>query len=51
MQALEAKAPEAVDAYRSFVLEVAASVGNAAGGGEAAESQALERIRSGLGLA
>jgi hypothetical protein len=51
MQALEAKAPEEVDAYRSFVLEVAESVGNAAGGGEAAESQALERIRSGLGLA
>jgi tellurite resistance protein len=51
MRALEAKAPEEVDAYGSFVLEVAESVGNAAGGGEAAESQALERIRSALGLA
>jgi hypothetical protein len=49
MQALEAKAPEEVDAYRSFVLEVAESVGNAAGGGETAEGGALEKIRSALG--
>ena len=49
MQVLEAKAPEEVDAYRSFVLEVAESVGNAAGGGEAAEGGALEKIRSALG--
>ena len=49
MQVLEAKAPEEADAYRSFVLEVAESVGNAAAGGEAAESGALEKIRSALG--
>jgi tellurite resistance protein len=50
MQVLETKAPEEVDAYRSFVLEVAESVGNAAGGGEAPESESLEKIRSALGL-
>jgi hypothetical protein len=49
MQVLEAKAPEEADAYRSFVLEVAESVGNAAAGGEAAESGTLEKIRSALG--
>jgi hypothetical protein len=49
MQVLEAKAPEEADAYRSFVLEVAESVGNAAGGGETAESGTLEKIRSAVG--
>jgi hypothetical protein len=49
MQVLEAKAPEEADAYRSFVLEVAESVGNAAAGGEAAESDTLEKLRSALG--
>jgi hypothetical protein len=44
--ALEAKAPEEVDAYRRFVLEVAESVGKAAGGGETAEAATLEKIRS-----
>ena len=48
-EVLEAKAPEETDAYRSFVLEVAESVGNAAAGGEAAESDTLEKIRSALG--
>ncbi len=47
--ALEAKAPDEVDEYRQFVLEVAQSVGAAAGGGETAESGAVERIRSALG--
>ena len=45
-QALETKAPEELDAYRSLVLEVAESVGNAAGGGEATERATLERIKS-----
>jgi hypothetical protein len=49
VQTLEAKAPDEVDAYRSFVLEVAESVGNAAGGGETAEGGVLEKIRSALG--
>jgi hypothetical protein len=46
IEALRAKAPEEEDAYRSFVLEVAESVGNAAGGGETAEAATLEKIRS-----
>jgi hypothetical protein len=48
IQTLQAKAPEEVDAYRSFVLEVAESVGNAAGGGETAEGATLEKIKSAL---
>jgi hypothetical protein len=48
MAALRAKAPEEADAYRQFVLDVAESVAGAAGGGEAAESGALEKIRSAL---
>ena len=45
---LESKAPDEVEPYRSFVLEVAESVGRAAGGGEAAESAALEKVRTAL---
>jgi hypothetical protein len=47
--ALAAKAPDEVDEYRGFVLDVARSVGNAAGGGEVAESDAITKIRSALG--
>ena len=46
---LEAKAPDEVERYRQFVLEVAQSVADAAGGGEAAESGEIEKIRSALG--
>jgi len=46
---LEAKAPEEVDAYRSFVLELAESVGKAAGGGDEVEAATVEKIRSALG--
>jgi len=46
---LEAKAPEELEAYRSFVLEVAEKVGKAAGGGDAAEAATIEKIRSALG--
>jgi hypothetical protein len=46
---LEAKAPEEAEAYRTFVVEVAESVAAAAGGGEIAESGALEKIKSALG--
>jgi hypothetical protein len=45
---LESKAPDELDAYRDFVLEVAQSVADAAGGGEGAESGAIEKIRSAL---
>ena len=46
---LEAKAPEELDSYRQFVVEVARSVGEAAGGGESAEAGAIEKVRSALG--
>jgi len=49
VQVLEAKAPEELEAYKSFVLEVAEKVGKAAGGGEAAEAATIEKIRSALG--
>ena len=45
---LQAKAPDEVEAYRSFVLEVAEAVGKAAGGGEAAETATIEKIRAAL---
>jgi len=46
---LETKAPEEIEAYRSFVLDLAQSVGKAAGGGEEAEAETVEKIRSALG--
>ena len=46
---LEAKAPDELEPYRQFVLEVAKSVGDAAGGGEAAEGAAIEKITAALG--
>ena len=45
---LQAKAPDEVEAYRSFVLEVAEAVGKAAGGGEEAEAATIEKIRAAL---
>ena len=48
---LQAKAPHEVDAYRQFVIEVAETVAGAAGGGEAAESGALDQIRTAVGAA
>jgi hypothetical protein len=46
---LESKAPDELEAYRQFVVEIARSVAGAAGGGEAAESGAIEKIGSALG--
>jgi hypothetical protein len=46
VQAIEAKSPEDAEAYRAFVVEVAESVGNAAGGGEAPEAATLDKIKS-----
>jgi hypothetical protein len=45
---LDQKAPEEKEAYRNFVLEVAQSVADAAGGGETAESATIEKIRAAL---
>lgn len=46
---LQQKAPDELDAYKQFVLEVAESVSKAAGGGDEAEAAALEKIRAALG--
>jgi hypothetical protein len=46
---LKAKAPEELEPYRQFVIDVAQSVASAAGGGEAAESGAIEKVRSAIG--
>jgi hypothetical protein len=45
---LESKAPDELESYRQFVVEVAQSVADAAGGGEAAEGGAIEKINSAL---
>jgi hypothetical protein len=47
--ALESKSPEDLEPYRQFVVEVAQSVANAAGGGDTAESGAVEKVRSAVG--
>ena len=46
---LEAKAPDEVEAYKAFVLEVAEAVGKAAGGGDTAEAATVEKLRAALG--
>ena len=46
---LEAKAPDEVEPYRQFVLDVAESVGRAASGGDTAETGAVNKIRAALG--
>jgi hypothetical protein len=46
---LESKAPDELEPYREFVVEVAQSVANAAAGGETAESGAIEKVRSAIG--
>ena len=48
-QLLEQKAPEELEAYRSFVLDLAESVASAAGGGEEKEAAAVEKVRAALG--
>jgi hypothetical protein len=46
---LSTKAPEELEAYRAFVLGVARSVSEAAGGGDAPESAAIAKISEALG--
>jgi hypothetical protein len=46
--ALKAKAPDELEAYRAFVLELAESVGAAARGGDEAERAAVEKIKTAL---
>jgi hypothetical protein len=46
---LQTKAPDELEAYRQYVLEVARSVADAAGGGETAESGAIDKLSAALG--
>ena len=46
---LETKAPDELDSYRQFVVEIAQSVSDAAGGGDSAERDAIEKVRSAFG--
>jgi hypothetical protein len=46
---LESKAPDELEPYRQFVVDVAQSVADAAGGGDTAESGAVEKVRSAVG--
>jgi hypothetical protein len=43
---LESKAPDELQPYRDFVVEVAQSVAAAAPGGESSETGAIEKVRS-----
>ena len=45
---LQAKAPDELESYRAFVLELAESVGKAAGGGDQAEAETIEKIKTAL---
>jgi hypothetical protein len=46
---LEQKAPDEVEGYRSFVMEVARSVAASAGGGDQSENEAIGKIETALG--
>jgi hypothetical protein len=46
--ALQSKAPDELEAYRQFVLDVAQSVAAAAGGGDTAEAAVVEKVTSAL---
>jgi hypothetical protein len=46
MAALQSKAPDEVEPYRQFVLDVAKSVAAAAPGGETPEAVAVEKVRA-----
>jgi hypothetical protein len=48
LQTLQAKAPDELEAYRAFVVELARSVGKAAGGGDEVEAAAVEKITAAL---
>jgi hypothetical protein len=45
---LRRKAPEEMDSYRAFVLELARSVSSAAGGGDQAEAAVIAKIENAL---
>jgi hypothetical protein len=46
---LQSKAPDQLDSYRNFVLDLARSVSSAAGGGDEAEAATIAKIEGALG--
>lgn len=48
-QLLQAKAPDELEAYRSFVLDLARSVAAAAPGGDEVEASTISKIETALG--
>jgi hypothetical protein len=48
VELLQAKAPDEIEAYRSFVLELARSVAAAAPGGEEVEASTISKIETAL---
>jgi hypothetical protein len=49
VQLLQSKAPDELEAYRAFVLDVARSVAAAAPGGDEAEAGTIAKIEGALG--
>ena len=47
-ETLQTKAPQELDAYRSFVLDLVRSVSSAAGGGDEAEAAAITKVEDAL---
>jgi hypothetical protein len=45
---LASKAPDELDSYRQFVVDVTRSVAEAAGGGETAETETIEKVSAAL---
>jgi hypothetical protein len=45
---LRTKAPDELESYRAFVLELADTAGKAAGGGDQAEAGAVEKVKAAL---
>lgn len=45
---LQSKAPDELEAYKQLVVDVAQSVSKAAGGGETAETTAIQKLESAL---
>jgi hypothetical protein len=45
---LQTKSPQDVEPYKQFVRDVASSVSRAAGGGDAAESEAIQKLERAL---
>jgi hypothetical protein len=48
VQTLRAKAPDELEAYGAFVVDLARSVGKAAGGGDEAEAAAVAKVEAAL---